>query len=474
MKKIPNTILNKRLPAFSGLFVLLIALAITITMSKNTLFFITKATIGSVPKEVQISNVTANSFSVTYRTDEKAIGTISYGLQNPKENIELDERDKVIAKPVEHALHKITVTNLQPATKYYFTITSGTQTVSENGTPYEVTTAPVIANPFQLGKSIRGSVANDDGTLPTEGIVSISGENMQPLNVLLAPDGNYTIPLVTARTKDLQLPFQITSQTIFTVKILTPDAQSEAKIAAGQIDEIPKMILTKTYDFSQSPDDRASTASTTQASASAAFPTETLTQVDSPQITSPSNDQSLKDTQPLFKGRALPNTDIELTILSDQEMTVKLQSDTNGVWEFRPPVQLSPGTNSITIASIDASGIVQKITRSFTVYAEGSKFVEPSVSPIASPTKTNTSTPTPTKTSIPPTNTPAPTIQTSPTASPTAILNPTPIPTILPTTMPTVSQTPMKPTGSSWILDGVVGMATALGIGTLLFIVTAL
>ena len=43
------------------------------------------------------------------------------------------------------------------------------------------------------------------------------------------------------------------------------------------------------------------------------------------------------------------------------EISVKLQSDNTGSWEFRPPIKLAPGNHTITIKSVDASGILQTL-----------------------------------------------------------------------------------------------------------------
>ena len=125
---------------------------------------------------------------------------------------------------------------------------------------------------------------------------------------------------------------------------------------------------------------------------------------------------------------------------------------------------LEPGNHTVTVASVDTAGLLQKITRSFTVYAEGSQFVEPSVIPVA----TRAVTP-----SLPPI-TPTPFVIPSPSASPSAI--PSPTVTLEPT--PILSQSPsqdnIQPTGSSLFLNSIIGAITALGIGTLLFIITTI
>lgn len=459
-----NSLLNRRLPRFAGLFVMLIAIAVTVTLSRNSFINVTKATIGSTPKNVLISNVTTDSFTVSYRTDERVKGMLSYGTQPDGDQIAFDTRDTG-KNTSERFIHYFTIKNIQPGTRYYFSIISGEQVRTENGAPYQVFTPTTIANVPADNGILKGKVSYPDGTLPSEGIITVDGENTQPFTALIQQDGSYTIPLAQLRTSDLQTFVQLTPESVLDLEILAGSLQSSARIAVKQITEIPPIILSKNYDFTLSPDDSTVQADTQNASDSASFPQdEPDVPATAPEIVSPKEKQEFKDNQPLFKGKALPNADIELIINSQQEITVKLQSDNNGNWEFRPPMALEPGNHTVTVASVDTAGLLQKITRSFTVYAEGSQFVEPSVIPVA----TRAVTP-----SLPPI-TPTPFVIPSPSASPSAI--PSPTVTLEPT--PILSQSPnqdnIQPTGSSLFLNSIIGAITALGIGTLLFIITTI
>lgn len=460
----PNSILNRRLPTYAGLLVMLITIGITVTLSRNSFINVTRATIGSTPKNVLISNISTDSFTVSYRTDERVKGMLSYGTQPSVDQIAFDVRDNKELHG-ERMTHYITVNKLQPGTRYYFTITSGDQVGTNNGTPYQVFTPTINTNTPVDNGILKGKVSFADGTLPTEGIVTVNGENTQRFTALIQQDGTYTIPLVQLRSGDLQSFVHLTPESVLELEIQSSSLESTAKIAARQMQEIPTIILSKNYDFTLSPDDTAAAADVNDASGSASFPgEEPAPPVTAPEIATPREQQEFKDDQPLFKGKALPNTDIEITINSQQEISVQLQSDSNGHWEFRPPMALEPGNHTITIASLDAQGIQQKVTRSFTVYAEGSQFVEPSVAPVASASATPP----------PPPITPTPLVLPSPTISPTIIPSPTFMPLPSPIASPSAGQGNMQPTGSSLFFNGIIGAIAALGIGTLLFLFTAI
>jgi hypothetical protein len=462
MSYVAKTIWDKRLPAYTGILVLLVALGITLVLSRNTAQFVTRATVGSVPKNVQVSNIGAGSFTISFVTDATAMSTIAYGTDPSLGQIALDVRDQQAGEPKEHRTHYITVQNLLPGTKYYFSITSGAQVVTNNGNPYEVTTAATAASPPSSNTPVSGSVTLDDGSFPTEGIVYASTETSQLISAMIQPDGRFTMPLTELRTKDLTSYLPLAGEAKLQLQITNGILQSEAIIMSEQATEMPSIVLSKNYDFTISTDTIiASDASDSakQATESAGFPIfEEPIAVTSPQITTPTEDQQFKDPQPLFKGKALPSTSIQVTIQSDKEIDASIESDSVGNWEFRPPVALSAGNNSITISSVDINGTSQEISRNFTVTASGSQFIEPSVSPIeTSPTQAPPITPT-----IP--SLPSPTASPSPTLLP----SPSPSPTIDPNAI-SPTRGPLDATGSYDTVGGIFMSILFLAGGVILF-----
>jgi hypothetical protein len=453
-----NKLLNKQLPAYLGFVVMLVALGITIFLSGNTYIFVSKAAAGSDPKNIQISNISPTSFTVSYTTDETATGSISYGIDPTTPEVALDDRDQQASGSADYQIHYITVKNLTPATKYYFSITSGSQKVENSGNPFIIATLPTLQNPPTGQPTLSGTVALSSGSVPPEGIVYVSATNTLQLATLINPDGSYQIPLNQMLDSNASSAASLTPTTVLTVEAVTDTQQSTAKVLVSQAGQVPKIILPQDYDFTLGPTQPTPVPS--GATTGGGFPAlDTPSPVSSPEITTPTDQEAFSDQQPLFQGRAIANTEVDILIQSQQEISVKLQSDNTGSWEFRPPIKLAPGNHTITIKSVDTSGILQTIMRSFTVYASGSKFVEPSVSPIAT-------TPSPTVQILPtglPTPTTAPT--SNPTPTPTQAVTPTqgPIVTPIPTRMP------VPKTGSSAVVTGTIAGLSILSIGALLF-----
>lgn len=458
---ISHTILEKKLPPFSGL-VLVVMLLITISwLTGNVVLFGTRAATGGVPQKIQITNISDTSFTVVYQTDEPVLGSLRYGTNDSLGNVGLDDRDQLINKPTEHRMHHITVKNLTPGSKYVFEIASGDGTYKNNNRLYEVSTAPALTAKT-TESALKGQVTLKDGSIPIEGIVQVATDTSQTLTALLQPDGSYQIPFKTLRTRDLIAWAPLTATTQLRVQVATPTEQSLATLLTGQSNPAPLMVLSKNYDFSLD----SSLAADEQATESAA-PTVNLpvpvdtTQVSSPTITVPEKDQKFNDPQPMFSGKALPNSNVAIVMQAQQPIEAIVQADANGNWEFKPAAPLEPGNYIIMVGSADDTGAIKQVTQSFSILTQGSQFVEPSISP--------------------------PLIQDPLPASPSAAL-PEPSPTEEPTPTPTNTPTPTFPiasssaapidgnanppvpnSGSSTLLFGFIGILLSAGVGTLLF-----
>jgi hypothetical protein len=136
-----------------------------------------------------------------------------------------------------------------------------------------------------------------------------------------------------------------------------------------------------------------------------------------PVITVPEKDETFTDSQPMFKGKALPETNVIITIQS-QPINATVKADNFGNCEYRPETPLEPGQHTLTINAPDSEGLIQTLTQPFTVYAQGSQFVDPTAGPLLSITPSiSPFTPTPVQ----------PTATLIPTAAPTATPSATPI-----------------------------------------------
>lgn len=485
MNKRTNTVWGKKLPSFIGIAVLAICLLSIGWLSTNTLLSGTKAASGSTPKMVQVSNISDTSFTVSFVTDDQVVSTLNYGTTSNLGTVILDDRDQSTKSPVAHRIHYFTLHNMLPKTTYFFALNASDQSYRNNGAFYQTTTAPVLSSQTKTQVQISGKVALTDSSIPTEAMVTVASDTSQQLSALVQPDGSYTVSLDSLRREDLSAPADLSSSTILHVVVNDPTAQSTISLLAGQTNPLPQITLSKNYDFTGGTSSLVSVqTATSSASGSPSASTTPSTSgfptimpsisLTPPNITVPQKDEKMKDQKPMFKGIALPNETVQITIQSSQTISASVQADTNGNWQYRPMTPLSPGAHTITIVSKDASGILQTISESFTVFAAGSQFTEPSVSPTNSPTPTASPTATPV---FQPTPIVSSTTTPTPTVLPTPTINITPTPAVLAPTatpFPTATPPPLPKSGNSSVIIGIGTSILTIGIGAVLFFLTAL
>ena len=453
-----QNIWNKKIPTLLGIFVIILSIVFTTFLVKGGNLFQISAGPGSEPKNIQISNISDTSFTVSYTTDESVIGTITYGISPATlDQIVLDDRDQVTQSVNKYKAHSITVNSFKPSTDYYFSITSETDVVLNNNEPFTVKTGDTIsANPpSQL--PLTGKVISPDSSQLTEGLVYVSINGAQKISTYLKNDGNYTLPLNNLRNDSLNGYFELNENTIINIEVTSGELSSFISVLPDQISPVPVITLSKNYDFSSTDN---------ESSPSGGLQDEKLPILDSGirtkdvTISNPETNEAFTDDQPRFNGTAVPNEVVEIEIHSDENIKTQVTADAIGRWNFRPDKPLSPGEHTITITTKDKNGLIKTITEKFTVYAQGSQ-VNQSATPSGTLTPTKTPTPTVKPTSSP-TKTPTPTNK--PSSSPTLVLSPTQIPTI--SAYPT-----LPPTGNPFAIFAGIGMLAMSATGIALFLI---
>lgn len=169
-------------------------------LSQQTNLF-PKAALLIVPQEVKISNISDNSFTVSWITPDKlTIGFVSYGTQELSGSA-ADDRDT--SGPQPRNTHHITLKNLTPQTSHLFKISSAGQVFDNNGQPYQVTTAPTTQDTPPLPQPLFGKVKTADEKPPQEAVVYVEIGEGTLLSSYTRADGNWLITLNNARVKDL-------------------------------------------------------------------------------------------------------------------------------------------------------------------------------------------------------------------------------------------------------------------------------
>ncbi len=437
-----NKLFNRKIPTILGIILVLLCIPLTAFIANNQTVFINTASGSQEPQNVKITNISDESFTVTYITEVPSTGSISYGLTKKLGESELESIDKEKGSFSPKKIHSISVKKLIPDTKYYFTIISGSNTYLNNGAPFEAITGPNISSPPAKQITIKGKIVLPDSSPSSETLVYLNAENSQLISSTTANDGNFSFSLEKLRINDLSAYFNTDENTVF--KIIATDGFliSSASASLNQTNSLPIITLSNNYDFTQNISPGA-----TGPGGLSGFPS-TVPHKNNFKlgITNPKDKQSITDRKPQFRGTSLPNEKVEIIINSNEKITTEVTADINGNWTYKPSTDLSPGAHTITIKTRDSSGILTTIIQSFTVLAAENPTAIP-ISPSAIPT---------------PMPLPSPTISVF-----TPLPTPTPAPS--PIIVPLKSKGGLPPTGSSSILLIAAGIITAFAGFALLF-----
>lgn len=446
-------LLNRKIPTLFAVILLVIGVIATTILVQRTTNLFSHAAPPETPEDIRITNISDTSFTLTYKTEARVIGTMN--ITNGDSGQILDDRDQQSGIPQAYVLHSITAKNLKPDTSYSFSILSGQTTFTNGTSPFSTKTGPTLSQNPTDQIPLSGRVVNPDGTRPAEALIYVTTEKGQVLSTLLKQAGIYIIPLNLLRKSDLSDLLSLSQDSKLQVLVKSADNSSQVLVMPNDINPVPAITLSQDYDFTVSTTPIASTEAT--AAKFPSFPSDTSIQA-TPQILTPKAQESFSDTQPVFNGTALPNGAVTITIHSTAQ-TTQVTADASGKWNYRPTQPLDPGQHTITITTADKFGILHTIEQTFTVYAAGSQ-VNQSATPSG-----KLATPTPTtavqKTGVTPTATPTPTITSTQTKGG------------LSQTSPTITPRPtLPPTGSNSIMvTALTGIATTI-VGIVLFIAT--
>lgn len=439
MKK---NIFDRRIPTVFALIILLLGLAVTSILIQRGVFTTSKADPFQEPKNIQIINVTNNSFAIVFTTFNPVIAAVKLTGPNIAGGVTFDDRNNSSNTPF--MSHLITIKNLKPKTTYEFTILSNGTTYLNNGKGFTATTAQKYTT-IDTGNQIHGSILLPDGKEGSDTLVLITPENGATTGIITNEKGEYDLSTDLLRSSNYEDPFSLNSEVM--LKITASQGQLASQInspySPGLI--LPPVTLSNNYSFIESINE------TPTGTPSSLLTVPQNSKKNEIKITVPLQNQTFTDSKPQFKGLAFPGKLVKIAVNTASPISAQVRSDPNGNWTYRPQVAIAPGLYSISIDTTNELGISQRVSSSFQIFASGSQIAEsatPSATPSlalgASPTPIPTLTSTPTPTSG---LTPSPTLG----ASPTTTLAPTftPAPTIIPTSVSVVPTKVLPPTGSA-------------------------
>src|SRR3989344_1738615 len=113
---------NRRIPTLLAFLLLFVSIWITSYLIQTGVIIVGRASPDKNPQNIKISNIASMSFTVTFTTNEKTVGAISFEEVGKNSNLVFDDRNKEKGTQNEFYSHYITVPNLTPQTSYNFTV----------------------------------------------------------------------------------------------------------------------------------------------------------------------------------------------------------------------------------------------------------------------------------------------------------------------------------------------------------------
>ena len=379
-----------RIPTIAGLFLVVALVGSIIFFTERALRSPSGAAGSYQPKNIKRTNVSDTTFTVSWTTESPATGTILLSSPGKSNRIYYDERDGG-GKLGSYTSHFVTVRDATANTQYSWKLLSNGKTHLDGTKPYELTT-PTTLPPNTSGLDpAYGTIFTSQGVAASGALVYLTLAGEQELSAISKESGLWLIPLTQVRTADLTRLLPTVERMDETILVTHETGEIAAQTDSLNDSPVPEMTIGQTYDF------RRQNAKTTTSSPTALLPVGgsvlgTTNQTPVVTLVTPAQNSSLPTTLPLFSGTGVPGKFVSLTIgiANPISGSTKVQSD--GTWNFTPPKSLTPGKQSVTITTVDASGKAVAITRTFEILKSGTQVLG-----VATPSGTLTLTPTPTE-----------------------------------------------------------------------------
>lgn len=364
----------------------------------------------TTPQQIQISNITDTSFTLSFLTQKESAAFVRIRSESSTLTF-YDDRDEGDT-PKKHVSHSVTVKNLHSGVTYTAELFTNGRSTGEKRT---VTTAPRLGNNPNPLEPSYGSIIDDTNAPVSDALVYLTLEGSQTLSTVTRDSGSWLIPLSLIRSDNVSS--YLPSQERFTqeLRVVASSGVTTATTDTLNDSPVPAMAIGKTYDFRklQAKAKPKTAVLGDQSGSSATNWTVSLTQ--------PSDNAYLSTNLPLVGGNGVPGTSVVITLGIKNPTIGKVTVAADGVWRFTPAKPLNPGKYIVTMTSVDIQNKPVAITHTFSLFKAGTQVLG-DATPSASLTPTVTETPI--------IESPTPTVEIPPQSpTPTSALEGQPIPT---------------------------------------------
>jgi hypothetical protein len=229
-----------KIPTIFGLGVLLVGLAAGTLLVNGNINFNLRAQEGENPLGLAVTNVSGTSASIYWQTKNPVSGYVKAGTTTSLGLTFLDDRD--LQKPQDHQIHFVTLTNLSPATTYYFKLGLNGESYPPGNKFLSFKTATSIT-PQNL-EPLTGSVVDKNIQPISEALVNLEIPGAQTLSTVTRVGGNFFISLNTIRNRQTNQNFKLEENTEARLIIISPDLTSKINFKLSvQNPVLPPVVL---------------------------------------------------------------------------------------------------------------------------------------------------------------------------------------------------------------------------------------
>ncbi|MCX6793978.1 MAG: hypothetical protein NTY06_02630 [Candidatus Gottesmanbacteria bacterium] len=395
--------LPTKIPTIVGILMVVLIVG-AIAVGSESYFRTATTASGSIqPANIQITNVTDATFTVSWTTQLPATGTLVIATSHETQVLFDDQDTKGQGRFVTHS---VTFRAAIPDTNYNITILSDGKKNLNGNVPYKIHTGQLLTTASGNLEPAYGTIVTDNNQSVSGALVYITLEGGQTLSTISKPSGTWLIPLNLARTQDLTSYLPITNRMTETIIVRANGLETNALTDTLNDSPIPNMVPGKTYDFrklnAKAPGQNLAlqpTPQTQKSAASAVLGTSSTKPANTVTLVIPAQGAALPTTLPLIQGTGIPGKTVSLVIGITNPIGDTTVVGADGLWNYTPKKPLSPGRQSVTITTQNLQNKPVAITHMFELLKSGTQVLgDATPSATLTPTITLTLTPTPTST----------------------------------------------------------------------------
>ncbi len=244
----------KTIPTILGLGLLFTAIFLGLTIFFYNQEFKRRIDRINAPKNIRVVNITDTKASVIWETSLETTGSLVWGKEKNLNFTTFDDRDQ--SDQSTHQVHIVTLKDLSQETTYQFQIKNNNSLwpVASFKTGQKLSLQPetllkkgVLANKPIIGKLLDPNLEPTSEALI---VLSLNEGSLQATTTSTA--GNFILPLVDLRNRDLDSYFIVENSLAAQLEIYKDNRVTKAKITLPLSENLPPIILGQDADLTKS------------------------------------------------------------------------------------------------------------------------------------------------------------------------------------------------------------------------------